>query len=52
MRFSDLVKGFIANPFDPNGDGKTGLVELFAALGLCVVIIFAWQRMLGVYLEA
>jgi hypothetical protein len=40
--FSQVVMDFLANPFDPNQDGKTSVVEWFAFLALVSVLMFAW----------
>jgi len=52
MDFAQTVKSFLSNPFDPNGDGKTSLGELFAAVGLVMVLVFIWNRVLSYVLEA
>jgi hypothetical protein len=40
--FSQVVTDFLANPFDPNQDGKTSVVEWFAFLALVSVLTLAW----------
>lgn len=52
MTLSQHVRDFLSNPFDPNNDGKTSVLELFAAFGLVVIIGIAWHRILRVYVEA
>lgn len=52
MDFAKTLRDFVANPFDPNNDGKTSVPELFAALGLLAVFAFAWKKILNLILEA
>lgn len=40
------LTGFIAAPFDPNGDGKTSLWEWVAFVGLIVVLVRIWTYFL------
>lgn len=42
----EQVKAFVAAPFDPNGDGKTSLLEWFAFVGLVLVFIRIWTVIL------
>ena len=46
MDFAKTFQDFLADPFDPNGDGKTSALELFAGVGLVLAIIFAWTHIL------
>lgn len=46
MQLGKTVADFVANPFDPNGDGKTSLVELAAALGLVALLSFFWSNVI------
>jgi hypothetical protein len=47
MTLSDQITGFMSAPLDPDGDGKTSLVEWIAFLGLAAVIALAWKRVLN-----
>lgn len=49
MNLAQTASDFLSNPFDPNGDGRTSLVELFFAVGLIVVLVFAWNRILSYF---
>ena len=40
--FSQVVTDFMANPFDPNQDGKTSVMEWFAFLALVSTLMVAW----------
>lgn len=50
--FSQTVRGFLAAPFDPDGDGQTSLLEWFAFVGLMLVFIRVWTYLLNELLEA
>lgn len=45
------VKGFLAEPFDPDGDGQTSLLEWFAFVGLMLVFVRIWSTILDYMLE-
>lgn len=50
MTLSEMVQGFVTAPLDPDQDGKTSLVEWVAFVGLALVLVFAWQRVLNRYI--
>lgn len=45
------VGGFLAAPFDPDGDGKTSIWEWFAFVGLVLVFVRIWTVILDYMLE-
>lgn len=47
MDFRATVASFIANPVDPNNDGKTSVMEWAAFLGLMFVLAFGWKLVLN-----
>lgn len=47
MKLGQVIADFLANPFDPNKDGKTSAAELFAALGLVAVASFVWSQVIN-----
>lgn len=51
MKLSDYVREFVADPFDPNGDGHTSALELFLIIGLVSIMLVAWKRILNIILE-
>ena len=51
MTLSEMVGAFVANPFDPNKDGKTDVIELALVVGVITVFSFGWARIINSLVE-